>query len=878
MESSSTKRKPQRISKLEESVINRIAAGEIIHRPANALKELLENSLDANSTNIQVVAKEGGMKLLQIIDNGDGIHKEDLELLCERFTTSKIKNYEDLETIQTYGFRGEALASISHVSHLTVVTKTRENVCCNSCRVKYLNGKMYTPDADKNAEPKSCAGNDGTQIIVEDLFYNIPYRKQALKKANEEYTRILDVVGKYAIHNAGVAFSCRKIGAKTTGSDIQTSLNASKLDVIQQIYGRSVHTCLEYFENDMRESPLAVQFEGYASGDKFTSKKTTLLLFINNRLVDNTAIRTAIEQLYFSTFPKSPKPFVYLSLNIRPQYVDVNVHPTKKEVYFLNQDLIINEIIKTLQSLLVKINTSQTFSLQQNIKPLLNNSSNIDNQKVTNSTKALNMYIKQDAGSAKKKIHESKLVRMDSKNLSLHSFIFKEASDKDDISLHNNENKNSKSNSTVFGSPLGFRSMAHTKDDYNDDLVLSPSSKYNDKKSENSPSNRLSRFLLKPNDDSSTAITAMGDMSRISIEDSMSKTNSIDTFETKKIEEKSIFINEKPNDVIKENRENVKIAEKEMNTQKINNDDEPNSTNLKPRVEVQLGSILELRAEWAEARHLEFSKILCGHVFVGFLDTNRALIQYETGLYMVDYNQISEALFYQLILSEFNNFGKIELQPAANICDLVLLALQSEIDYNSELSKGILESQSDIKIDFEPLPNEIVENPNAVAKAITDLIISRKEMLEEYFNMKITETGELESLPMIIRDYIPNMNKLPLFLLRLGSEINWEDEKNFFQSFASELAYFYATEPPSEIDKNINEDVSQGKNDNVEFEHKMQKDKSENPQLERFYHVVEYRIFPSLKAGFSAPNSIVDSNSIYEIAKLPDLYKIFERC
>ncbi|KAA1134838.1 DNA mismatch repair protein [Puccinia graminis f. sp. tritici] len=155
---------PRPIVALEESVVNRIAAGEIIIRPANAIKELLENCIDAGATSVKITVKDGGAKMLQIQDNGSGIRKADLGILCERFTTSKIRKFDDLSSLCTYGFRGEALASISHIAHLTIATKTRSEGV--GWKAQYSDGKLAPLKAGGPSDPQPCAGNDGTMITV----------------------------------------------------------------------------------------------------------------------------------------------------------------------------------------------------------------------------------------------------------------------------------------------------------------------------------------------------------------------------------------------------------------------------------------------------------------------------------------------------------------------------------------------------------------------------------------------------------------------------------------------------------------------------------------------------------------------------------------
>jgi DNA mismatch repair protein MLH1 len=209
-------------------------------------------------------------------------------------------------------------------------------------------------------DPKPVAGRQGTQITVEDLFYNVPTRRRAFRSASDEYNKIIDMVGRYAVHCSHVAFSCKKHGESSTSIAIQTS--ASVVDRIRQIYGSSVaNELIEYSTADDRWGFKAC---GWATNANYNIKKSTFLLFINHRCVESSNIRKAIEQTYAAFLPKNGHPFVYLSLEIDPQRVDVNVHPTKREVNFLNEDEIIQAVCEHIRSKLAAVDTSRTFMTQ----------------------------------------------------------------------------------------------------------------------------------------------------------------------------------------------------------------------------------------------------------------------------------------------------------------------------------------------------------------------------------------------------------------------------------------------------------------------------------------------------------------------------------
>jgi DNA mismatch repair protein MLH1 len=271
-----------------------------------------------------------------------------LPILCERLTS-----------IGTYGFRGEALASISHIAHLKVTTRTKESSC--AWEAHYADGKLASPKPGQSAEPKPKAGRQGTQITVEDLFYNVPSRRRAFRSASEEYAKILELVGKYAVHCLGVSFSCKKAG-DNSGSSVSVPASATIKDRIRQIHGTAVANELVSLKSE--DDRWGFKCEGWISNANYSAKRTNMLLFINHRSVDSAVIKKSVEQTYATFLPKGGHPFFYLSLEIDPARVDVNVHPTKREVHFLNEDEIVAMICESIGESLRKVDTSRSFMTQ----------------------------------------------------------------------------------------------------------------------------------------------------------------------------------------------------------------------------------------------------------------------------------------------------------------------------------------------------------------------------------------------------------------------------------------------------------------------------------------------------------------------------------
>ncbi|OQV16529.1 DNA mismatch repair protein Mlh1 [Hypsibius exemplaris] len=392
---------PKRILKLDQTVVNKIAAGEIIVRPANAVKEMMENSLDAGSTDIIITIKNGGLDLIQIQDNGCGIRKDDLPIACERFTTSKINSFEDLTSLSSFGFRGEALSSISYIAKVKITTRTADAVC--AFQMEYGLGQPL-------GLGKLCAGNVGTIITVENFFYNNPVRKSILSSPTEEYVRLAEFVTKYAVRYPNVGFTLKKFGQHV--ADIRTPPSSSTLENCKLLFGNTITRELVLVEGETDKYHCKVA--GYVSNPNFSIKKITFLLFINGRSVDCNKLKRSLELIYAAHLPKNGFPFIYLSLELPPGLIDVNIHPTKAEVYFRFEEEIISFIVTLVQSKIMASQTSRTFTIQTQLPRSVSQGS---------STMDIDYQASLSPARGPKKADPRKMVRTDYREQTLDAFI-----------------------------------------------------------------------------------------------------------------------------------------------------------------------------------------------------------------------------------------------------------------------------------------------------------------------------------------------------------------------------------------------------------------------------------------------------------------------
>lgn len=322
---------------LDELTINKIAAGEVIERPASVVKELVENSIDAGATNISVEIKNGGISYIRITDNGKGIMPDDMEMAFERHATSKIRKAEDLETVTSMGFRGEALASIASISSMEVISKAIGNDI--GCKVEVKGGQMI------NREDAGCP--QGTTMTVTDLFYNTPVRYKFLKKDFTEAGYIEDVITRIALVHPEIAIKLISSG-KTV---IQTSGNGDMKTVIYNIYGKDVAENIIEVNYDYDD----IKVTGVIGKPVIArSNRSNQLFFVNSRYIKDKVLTSAAEQGYKGLLTIGKYGFLVLNIKMNPSKVDVNVHPAKLEVRFEEENKVFKAIYHAIKESLLK--------------------------------------------------------------------------------------------------------------------------------------------------------------------------------------------------------------------------------------------------------------------------------------------------------------------------------------------------------------------------------------------------------------------------------------------------------------------------------------------------------------------------------------------
>ena len=321
----------KRINLLNEETSNKIAAGEVVEGPSSVVKELIENSIDAHAKNITIEILEGGTSLIRIIDDGDGIHPEDIEKAFMPHATSKIQEAEDIYAIHTLGFRGEALPSIAAVGKVNIKSRIEGEEF----------GRELIIEGGEKKSFAECGINKGTTLEIRELFYNVPARKKFLKSISREAAIINDIVNRIAIANPSISFKLYNGDKKV----LQTFGNSNLKDTLRTIYGKNISESLIYFEN----ADDTMTIYGFIGKEEIArGSRNNQSIFVNGRYIKHKSIVVAVENAFKSFSTCNKFPFYTLFIEIYPELVDVNIHPTKAEIKFEDDGIVFKKVFHTV--------------------------------------------------------------------------------------------------------------------------------------------------------------------------------------------------------------------------------------------------------------------------------------------------------------------------------------------------------------------------------------------------------------------------------------------------------------------------------------------------------------------------------------------------
>ena len=668
------------------------------------------------------------------------------------------------------------MASISQVSHVTITTKHKDSPI--GYKATYKDGKLNAKNGAESNEPQPCASTPGTQFLVDDLFFNYPLRKTSMSPS-DEYARIYDVVTRYALHFAGVAFNLKKLGENK--ADVSTKKTNSHRDNIRELFGSSIARDLiqlEFVEGTEDEingatSPTGIAFKisGFVSGPTATPKKSIFVLFINNRLVNLTPLKKFLESQYTTLMAKSAS-FMYLSLRIHPSKVDVNLHPSKQEVGLIDQQAIISKIGEYFVAEIDKSSSEHKFRENQ-ATPLAEDV-------VLHKTHAATHLLSTASIAAT-------IVRSDAREGSITAYLGPRKSLPPSSSLEG------------FGDPV--------LDEPESTLTLTSGSSGTDPNAR-----QISSLNGETVNGANLASRQSSAWSGSSLPGQTSENASLMRRPSSSLDTASRAATER----VMVSRAPTKAPE---------------------RTSRLLTSIEELLAEIERTQLHSVAKVIRDATVVGSVSSRKLLVQAGNVLYLLDMPAFSAELVYQECLRRIGEMNSFELEEAASISGLIELMVQ----YSPNRPRTTFTSTQDF------------------AAACTQRLVERRELLQTYFGIVISEAGMLLALPEVVTGYMPLLDALPDFCYNLAWKVDWRDEKDTFDKVAREVALLYAIPAEEEL-----EDLKNG--DKVEL------------VSSGTSWAIEHQILPALKVRFCPPSFLQESQALVTVVSTEKLFKIFERC
>jgi DNA mismatch repair protein MLH1 len=853
-----------KISVLPQEVVDRIAAGEVVQRPASVVKELLENCLDAGSTNIVVHVEKGGLSKISISDNGCGISQQDLELAATRHATSKLKSVDDFPTLQTFGFRGEALASISMVSKLSILTRTKTSQCAYS--QNYQDGKPVT------IKPKMCARQPGTTITVQDLFYNVPHRKKTFsKKESDEYNNILQTVQYYAIHYPHVGFCCTRMHKRNKLVDINTSqlsavrslISKIKLQpqspessadsntmeeksLIQDRIRATKQVMSHVFESKMEshihqleisekgqesheedDNKFVFEFEShmYFTSPSYAGKQTKFVLFVNDRLVNLPTLKRNLEDAY-TDFTKH-KPVLVVSIKVPGNQVDVNVHPAKSQVALIFQD----ELCYALRTKLLEALQAQNQEFQaESVAPGNNpakkrkqselSASFVSSRDSSTATASTSSTIASESSDSSQQPAQSHASQAAATTTILPKPAIKKKTPPSQLIRT--------SGATPVGAIEPF--LVSTQNDPPPPTQLTQSSA-----STASPSSSGVASLQQSQSSGSSTIAVSQSQALHKSDCPLSNTSltqDVDMSQPGAFATVSslcsCFVNSAT-----DNRPAIRIQRTVVRPKRVT----PSK--------VEYDSIKSLRKKVNKYKSEDLAKKLREAYFVGVVSHQRSLVQFGEELVMINHVELAKNLFYQLALARFGEPTIAKLGDNGDDSGIDIQALIADtLQVEDQLAQDDPEQSPSVLNNGSML--NVSENNLQLAEQATTCLEDNAEMMKEYYGISIISKNNkalLVGLPVLLDGHAPEPHGLGIFLLRLATQVDWSEEKPCFQGICRELGNYYSSLPTSDHQP-----------------------------------YVQHTLFPAISYLLVPPEHLSEDGNVKVLTRLSTLYKVFERC